>query len=816
MGVVFSARRASEGVEQRAAIKFLSLPVFDAAVAERFVREARMLARLNHPGICRLRDWGRAEQGWPYLVLDLIEGRPIDEAAADWSKREKIALMVRVAETVAAAHREMIVHLDLKPDNIVVDAQRNPILLDFGVARVLADDGAAVTATLTRWLTPNYASPEQLRGESASASADIYALGVLLYQLLTGERPYDLSGLSVTDALARLEKSTRPAGIDRSLLPVDLRSVIARAMHPDASRRYASAQSLADDLRAVLAHRPVMARADSPAYRLKKLIQRHPIAAPLGALSVLAIAILAGQLAWQAGDLRLQRDRAEFEATRARAASDLLLGAIQAADPTGTRASATSVDEMLAAAVQRAEKDADDDPLLAAETLLRIADIRRVLGEHAAAITIYDQALALLDTDAEFEPSLRAALLAGQATALRQTEQTDRARELLAAELNRPHPEAHWRVWVAHAQLELSAGNLEVAEQALQQALQIVPESEHHGRALIASSFGLVQSFRGQPAEALRWYERAAAAARRTPVNRETLATILLNTADVLSRQGRVDEALAVSDEALSLRIEMFGPRHVRTVPSYINRAYVLMQAGRFDQALESAYLAAEMERELVGPRTRRMAAIWGAIGLAAERSQDWEKASEAFAEALAIQRQLLPDDHHDLAVTRSNLASALMAQGQFEKPLTLLMKAREVHRMRAQGQPSRAQAIAEVNIAWCYLNLAEPDQALQWARSALDGAEQVIDSKHWLLGHFRNVHADALLVNGRLAEAEAEALAVAQLYESSEIPVRPKSLTDNLDLLQRIAEQSGDVDRAQSYRQRLRALTAEAEPAAP
>ncbi|MCC5865602.1 MAG: tetratricopeptide repeat protein [Wenzhouxiangella sp.] len=810
MGVVFAARREAEGVEQQAAIKFLSLPVFDAVLADRFVREAKMLTRLNHPGICRLRDWGRTDQGWPYLVLDLIDGQPIDEATSQWSRREKLATIAKVAETVAAAHRQMVIHLDLKPDNILIDAQRNAILLDFGVSRVLAEKDGEATATLTRWLTPNYASPEQLRGEPATAASDIFALGVITYQLLTGERPHDLTGLSITDALARLENPTWPQGGGRKRIQGDLRAVLARAMHPDASQRYASAQSLADDLQAVLARRPVAARPDSLAYRLKKLVQRNPIVAPLGALSAAAIVLLAAQLAWQANDLALQRDRADLEATRARAASELLLGAVQAADPTGSRASATTVGEMLEAAIDRAVLDAEADPLLAAETLLRIADVRRVLGEYAGSIPVYELALELIDPHPEPELELRSELLSGLAASLRQTEQSERARSLLVAELEQAPFPADWRVWLSLAQIDLAEGDLDSAEQALQRASERVPVSLAQGRAMIAHSTGNLHTARGQLDEGLSWFEQAIAAARSGPVSRETLAAALLNSADILSRQGRIDPALAAADEALSLRIEMFGSRHVRTIPSHISHAYVLMHAGRWDEALTAAYRAADLERSLAGPDTRRMAAIWSAIGLSAERSGDWERAAEGFSEALAIQQELLPDDHHDLAATRSNLASVLMAQDQFEQPLELLMQAWEVHHTAAQGQASRSLAITEVNIAWCYLHLGEPGEALRWSRSALQGAEQVIDPEFWLLGHFRNVHAEALMANGRIDEAKTQAQTVEHLYAASEIPVRLQSLTDNLELLKRIALQSGENELAEEYRQRLRKLASD------
>lgn len=807
MGVVFDAERESEGIKQLAAIKLLSIPVFDRVAAERFMREAAVLAWLDHPGICRLLDWGRTERGWPYLVLDRIEGRPIDQAAADLPVKDRIELLARVAEAVGAAHRKLIVHLDIKPDNILVDDHGTPVLLDFGVSRMVSEDSGAATATLSRWLTPNYASPEQLRGETTSIATDIYALGVVLFQLATGERPHELTGLSVMDALERAESGPPPASRRVSGIGRDFDAVIAKAMHPDPDRRYASAPALADDLRALLARRPVAARPDSLGYRLGKLVQRHPIAAPGSALAMVAIFLLAGLLVFQASDLRVQRDRADREVVRSRAATDLLLGSIEAANPTGENAGATTVDEMLRTAVARADVDIQDDPLLAAESLLRVGDVRRALGQFAEASAIYESALAVLDNVPDQVHELRATALAGLATSLRHLEQPDRARELLDTELDNASGLKHWRLWVGRGQLANSEGDLATAEQALTNALQVVPASAHQGRAAIYMGLGNAHTAAGRFREALAWFERSVEAGREPPVNRETLAMSLLNSANVLSRLGQIDAALAAVDESLRLRIDMFGREHTRTIPSFISRSYVLMEAGRWDEAIASAREAADLERAVAGPETRRMAAIWGAVGLAAERMGDNQTAREGFSRALEVQEKLLPDDHPDLAVTRSNLASAMMAQGEYEASIELLMKAWSTHSALAEGQPSRSKAIAEVNIAHVWLELGDPEKGLQWASDALRGAEAVLDPQQWLLGHFRNVYAEALLANDRVTEARNEAIEVEQLYAASEIPVRSKSLQDNLNLLARIHDLAEQPEQAAYYRQRLDTL---------
>jgi len=816
LGVVYAADREREGIRERSAIKLFQARAFEADAGRRFVREAAVLARLDHPGICRLRDWGRTDEGWPYLVLDLIEGRRIDEACRDLRLVERIELVARVAKALGAAHRQLVVHLDIKPDNILLDGRGAPVLLDFGVARVLRRDGSDATATLTRWLTPDYASPEQLRGEPASVPADIYALGAVLYELVTGRRPFELAKLTLPDAVTMIERGATPPSTVSAGAGSDLDAVVSKAMHADPARRYESAAAFAEDLCAILERRPVKAKPDSIGYRLSRLVQRNPIAAPAAALSVLAIALLAGGLAVQAENLRVQRDRAESGAVRARAATDLLLGSIQAADPTGEKASAATVDELLSAAARRIDGSAVDDRLLAMESLLRIADVRKSLSEFDSAIELYQRALDLVGNDWDSRRAdkrddnrratseTRASAVAGLAEALRQADRPDDAAGLLEDEMPAFGDQGHWKLWQAWGNLAVRQGELERGVELLERALVMAPEDAYQARASILSSRGYVPSSVGRYAEALEFYQRAADAARRPPIDRENLATVLLNVANAQSKLGNIDDALAAADESLRLRIDMFGERHVRTVPSYLIRAYVLMEAGRWDEAIAAARRAAELEQELTGGDTRRMAAIWSAMGLAAERKGDRETARESFTRALEVQSRILPENHPALAGTRVNLASTMMAAGDYAGSLEPLQKAWEIHTVAALGKPSRSRAIAAVNIAYSHIKLDQPEPALQWSGDALAEAEQVLESDQWLLGHFRNVHAEALFFNGRVAEAEQAALAVEQTYAASETPVRPESVEENLSLLARIFEVTGDTERAATYSARL------------
>jgi serine/threonine-protein kinase len=807
MGLVFSAERDQQGIRQDAAIKLLSAPIFDPATGVRFVREASALARLDHPDICRLRDWGRTEEGWPYLILDYVRGVPIHAYAQTLPTARRLALVARVCQAVAAAHRQLIVHLDIKPDNILVGADDHPVLLDFGVARVLSDEAGAAD-TLTRWMTPDYASPEQLRGERAAVPADIYALGSLLYEVATGERPFSMSALSITDALAQIERGASLPSRRRPGLSRDLDAVCARAMHPDPTRRYPSADALAEDILALLAARPVKARADTVGYRISKLLQRHPVSVPLGLTGLLAIITLAGLLAAQAADLRMQRDRAEREAVRARSATQLLLGSIDAANPTGDNGGDLKLSELLEITSSRIDRELASSPQLRAEALLQLGDVRRSLGQHALALPLYDQALALLDAVPEAESAdTRLSVVLGRADALHRLDRLDEAMETAQAALAEANPDNRWRALLISGGLHTIRGEHDQGEADLLRALAEIPDDQPTVRAEAMNDLGSLFSERGRHAEALDWYQNAVEEVSDLPNERELLALLHTNLANDLSQLGRVDEAAVYIQQALDTRLALYGERHYRTIETLMYQAGVRTEQGRWDEAADIARRALALEEDLFGPDSIRAGHIWTQLGTAMDRSRRFDESSLAHSRALDILLAHLPADHVALGMARNNLASALVAGERYQESIAHFEQAYAIFERAANGEPTIYLAIIAANLGISHARVGAQPNGLEWATRGLTIIEGLLPREHFVHAHIRNGYAENLLATGNLAEAEAQARAAEAAFAASSSPVSPKSLDANFRVLASIYEQIGRTDLVQIYRGKLEAL---------
>jgi tRNA A-37 threonylcarbamoyl transferase component Bud32 len=314
MGRVFLARRADAAFDKLVAVKFVHAELLSPWLLERFAAERQALAALEHPGIARLLDGGESAGGEPYLVLEYVDGRTLlDFATAErLGRRARIELFLQILAAVAHAHRHLVVHRDLKPSNILVTAAGEAKLLDFGVAKVLAPPSgtasAAATRTFLRALTPEYASPEQVLGGATTTATDVYALGVVLFELLTGRRPYRVpTGAPEEWAEAALSQEVAPA----RELGRDLEAILFRALRKDPAERYSGAEAFADDLRRYLDGRPVAARRASLADRGLKFVRRHRLAAALAAAALLAIVGTAVVALAQAAEARRERDLAQ-------------------------------------------------------------------------------------------------------------------------------------------------------------------------------------------------------------------------------------------------------------------------------------------------------------------------------------------------------------------------------------------------------------------------------------------------------------------------------------------------------------------------
>lgn len=628
LGVVYRAVREVAGGTQEVALKVLRDGATGPEALERFRREQRILAGLNHPSIARLFDAGTDDQGRAYLAMEWVEGDTLDARAAEADLRQRVRWLADALDALNAAHQSLVVHLDLKPSNILVDGAGRVRLIDFGTAKLLAEDGRA---TGTRQLTPGYASPEQLRGEPATAASDLYSAGLVLYRLATGQERH---GSSLA-ALAERASTAHPAPVAIAGEP-DLTAIVAQATQFVPAARYRSAAEFADDLRAWLAGRPVRARRATAGYWLRLFLARHARAAAAGAVAALALAGLAGY-AWRQQRLRLE------EAERATAIAGFLRGMIDSsATAASGRANMTVLEmveraglrleqgapvpadvgallgsdlayfaresgrdelaERLArAALRRAETTASAPARIAARQAL--AEVVQRRGRCAEAVKLFQEADAWLP-DARLAPVAQASYLAARAAAKSSCEaQPAAAVELLRAAIGHSARASGANTALPPVVLRASLHNRLVLELA---RLQRFAEAREAARAGLAEAAAHPDG---------RYFEVAL---RRT-----------LGQAE--ARAGRPDAALAAYDEALARAPGVAGRFEILRLE--LMAAAQQAASGRRDAAagrVRRTLERVDAEAEALGP------ARWMLFADAAEVLAR----SEACREALALYRR--------------------------------------------------------------------------------------------------------------------------------------------------------------------------------
>ena len=468
MASVWLAERADGLLERRLALKLPHVSWGAATFADRMARERNILASLTHPHIARLYDAGIADDGRPYLALEYVDGQPIDVHAATQglSVRARVVLIVQVARAVAHAHARLIAHRDLKPSNILVDAQGQAHLLDFGIAKLVdaqLDDGAPasqLTRQAGRALTPDYASPEQIRGDATGTATDVYSLGVVLFELLAGARPYrlppGLSAVALAEALAAIDPP-RASAVARDVplqrqLKGDLDAILARALAKPSTDRYASIDAFADDLERHLRGEPVQARPDSRWYRTERWVRRHPletavgvailIAVPAGAAAqvavLAAIASGAGAVAWQAKRARRQARLAKEEAARAAAVKTFLTSFFKSgslADDAGARLGQLTVQQFVERGARKIDDGFAHQPALKTELFDVVSALFADLSDGAATANYAHKWLSTLECiDASDAERARATQRLAQGLALlgRHAEASERLAQGLA------------------------------------------------------------------------------------------------------------------------------------------------------------------------------------------------------------------------------------------------------------------------------------------------------------------------------------------------------------------------------------------------
>jgi eukaryotic-like serine/threonine-protein kinase len=667
MGVVYLAER--EDVGTRVALKLVRGGAAAPEYVARFLVERRVLGRLEHPYIAHLLDAGVMDDGTPWFAMPYVEGEPIDRFcdAHGLGIRERLSLFEKVCEAVQYAHANLVVHRDLKPSNILVAADGTPRLLDFGIAKLLETDGVetGLTGTGLRLMTPEYASPEQIRGAPVTTATDVYALGVVLYELLCGQPPYPRRGRTLgemeravleTDPLrpsaAVLRTIAAPDDADRRTpeaaarargtlpdrlrreLGGDLDTIVLRALEKDPARRYPSAEALRDDLQRRRTGLPVLARPQTPAYRARRFVQRHRFGvAAAAALAILLLGFgvtLARQQAETARALVLAEERrgeAEMEAETAGRVTDFLVQLFSASDPEQARGEEVTARELLESGVERIDA-LDDQPAVQARLLDVVGRVHRNLGYYDQTLALHTRALALRrQLHPEPHPDV-AASLNELGIILEITAQLDSAlvvhREALEMRRARFGGE---HLDVAQSMNSLSVllrrmGRLDEAEPLLLESLALSRRLDGtEGRMTLASlnNLGVLRGVQGRHAEAEAAYREIVDVERRAGTS-PSLGRTLQNLGSAIGEQGRNAEAEAVLREALDVKLAV----HPRDHPS--------------------------------------VSTTLQALAVMASRRGDHAAAETMIREALAIREARFGVDHPRTAATRSALAEIIAA----------------------------------------------------------------------------------------------------------------------------------------------------------
>jgi tetratricopeptide (TPR) repeat protein len=688
MGEVFLAERADGAFESRVALKLVKRGMDSEEIVRRFHRERQILARLEHPGIARLLDGGTAPDGRPYFVLELVEGEPILAYCrrARAPLEERLRLMIAACEAVDTAHRSLVVHRDLKPSNLLVTADGKVKLLDFGIAKLLAEPPEeSATRQAAAPLTPAYAAPEQILGEPVTTATDVYALGVILYELLTGRSPHPPERSPA--ALGREETRERPSTLLRGDAPGaeeagipdprrlarrlrgDLDAVVLSALHRDPARRYRSAADLGADLQRFLAGRTVRARPDSALYRARKLLGRHKLAAAALAVATLSLVAGAAISVWQAR-------AAIAQARRAERVKELLLTIFREADPERGQGPEWTAREILAAGERRVDQELAGEPEVRAELLDAVAQIDRSLG-------LYDPAA----------EAVRASL--------------DARRRLFGE----GSPEAALSL-VTLAEIEAARGNLDEAWRIAGQALPAVErrfgfDSREGQRLASLRVFLLAQ--RGEAGQALPLEQRMTEVARRHhgPASVEA-GRRLIETADLLADLSRLAEAEKAVREGIAILEASPGAGRLEASIARRTLAELLGLSNRREEAAAQYATVLAQQRAMVGPDHLEVAETLIKQGfLLTELRRDAE-AERALREAIRI---LEPLGHYDAGSARRYLGFCLMNQGRYAEAEPEFMAVERFFRSKVGDDHPMVWA-ALISEGWARLRMGRYEEA--------------------------------------------------------------------------------------------------------
>ena len=807
MGAVYLAERADGAFEQQVALKLMRRGMRTDELRMRFVHERRILARLTHPNIARLLDGGLTEDGQPYFAMEYVAGEPINRYcdARQLSIEARLRLFATVCRAVQYAHQSLVVHRDLKPSNILVTEGRDGTpqvkLLDFGIAKLLdrEEEDTAVPHTRTgmRVMTPEYASPEQVRGEPVTTASDVYALGVILYELLTGRRPYDLQSLSPGEvervvceteparpstAVSHRDEVTTADGAVRVVTPEevsharatlptrlrrrlagDLDTMVLKAMQKDAARRYASAEQLLEDVRRYLSGLPVRARPDTLGYRLAKFVRRNRITVTAASALVVLLAGFAVAMTLQQAQTAKERDRSRLEAAKAAQVSTYLIDLFEVADPSETLGDTITAREILEKGAARIEEELADQPEVQATMMDVIGRVYHKLGR-------YDDARRLLERALEVRRATLGAAHPDVATSM------DHLAVVLVEQGAYPEAEPLYREALAMRRKLLPSPNQDLATSLdnlgmylhergdLAGARPLYEEALAQRRALFGSADRSVATSlnnlayllheQGDMDEAEPLYREALAIDRAVlSPGHPDIAVDLNNLASLLYDRGDLDAAETLFRESLAIREQVFGDAHPMVATSLNNLASIVHEKGDLDQAEPLYREALALRRKAFKGNHPRVATSLNNVAYVLHEKKQYAEAEAMYREAWAMQRALFGDEHPSVLITMSNVGKVLQDQGRLGAAEDLLREAL-AKRRAVLGDQHPNVAVSLANLAGVLLEERQAASAEPLFREAL--AIWTTVDVPWQIAEARSALGACLTDLGRYTEAES------------------------------------------------------------
>ncbi len=716
MGEVFLAERADGRYAQQVAIKFLRSEWSQTDLEARFVREGEILARLQHHGIARLLDSGIAPAGIPYLVLEYVEGQPITEycRAHRLALADRLALMLQVCDAVSYAHHHLVVHRDLKPSNILVNQEGGVRLLDFGIGKLLDEvAGAGSTRTLLGAMTPQYASPEQVSGRAISTATDVYGLGLVLFELLTEHRPYDVESSSAAELARVVLESPAPLASVVSVrggeatvpwwraLRGDLDAIVDKALRKEALERYPSVEALAEDLRRFGARLPVAARRGARGYRLGKYLRRHRLGLAAGlAIFAAATAGVAGVF-WQARLAEDERRKAVAAERKALAVNRFLVEELLgAASPDAARGHDLTVRQVLEVAARRVGSAFSEQPDLEAALRDTLGETFLDLGDLAAATLNLERSVAL----ARDSPA--------------------RGGDAGLASRN-----------ILLARLRLAQGRAAEAETILDEVLGVVGDRPGGQRAIEG---GLARAWRGKARER-QGHADEAESDLRSAVAELAIAgdsaardqvSVLEMLAETLVAGRKTVEGEAAERRAVELARGQLGADHPLLGKALASWSRSLRALGRLPEAEAAAREALALDERVLGqdhPQTLRATRVLAE--LLRDRRQ-FAAAQRLEQQELDGQLRTVGERHPDAARAMEFLAILALEQGRFGEAETWYARSFEIYRTSlGKSHPSTIRSLRNQNSYW--LRRGDATRARHFAEELVAIAHQVWNQPH-------------------------------------------------------------------------------------